>query len=141
MKPFLTNKGNLENPEITLQDKGNIVSDESVLVKTLNDHYINIVEKSCGKETANISQEYGDMSGTEAVHLTCKNFENHQCIKEIRRNSIESTPPTQSENQAFVSSEHVKKLSKNIDQKKSTGIDKTSPKLVPLSAGSSTRFF
>ena len=50
MKPFLTNTGNLENPEITLQDKGNIVSDESVLVKTLNEHYINIVEKSCGKK-------------------------------------------------------------------------------------------
>ena len=36
------------------------------------------------------------MSGTKAVHLTCKNFENHQCIKEIRRNSIESAPPIQS---------------------------------------------
>ena len=36
MKPFLTNKGNLENPEIMLQNKGNIVSDESVLVKAFN---------------------------------------------------------------------------------------------------------
>ena len=35
MKPFLTYKGNLENPEIMLQVKGNIVSDESVFVKTL----------------------------------------------------------------------------------------------------------
>ena len=55
IKPFgklwtnLTNKGNLENPEIMLQDKGNIVSDESVLVKTFTEHYINIVEKLCGK--------------------------------------------------------------------------------------------
>ena len=48
MKPFLTIKGNLENPEIMLQDKRNIVSDESVLVKTFNEHYVNIVEKSCG---------------------------------------------------------------------------------------------
>ena len=96
MKPFLTNTGNLENPEITLQDKGNIVSDESVLVKTLNEHYKNIVKKLCGKKPTNISQEYGDNSGTKAVHLTCKNFENHQCIKEIRRNSIESAPPIQS---------------------------------------------
>ena len=30
MKPFLTNEGNLENPEIMLQDKGgNIASDQS----------------------------------------------------------------------------------------------------------------
>ena len=33
MTPFLTNKEKLENPEIMPQDKGNIVSDESVLVK------------------------------------------------------------------------------------------------------------
>ena len=134
MKPFLTNKGNLENPEIMLQNKGNLVSDESVLVKTFNEHYINIVGKSCGKKPTNISQEYGDMSDTDAIHLICKNFENHQSIKEIRRNLIESAPPTQSKNQAFVSSEHVKKLLKNKDQKKYTGIDKIPPKLVQLSA-------
>ena len=117
MKPFLTNKGNLENPEVMLQNKGNIVSDESVLVKTFNGHYINILENSCGKKPTHISQEYGDMNNTEAIHLICKTFENHQSIKEIRRNLIELAPPTQSKNQAFVSSEHVKKLLKNVDQK------------------------
>ena len=55
-----------------LQDKGNIVSDESVLVKTFNEHYVNIVEKSCGKKPTNISQEYGDMSDTEANNLISK---------------------------------------------------------------------
>ena len=49
MKSFLINKGKLGNPEFMLQDKGNIVSDESVLVKTFTEHYINIVEKLCGK--------------------------------------------------------------------------------------------
>ena len=37
MKLFITNKGNLENPEIMFQDKGNIVSDESLLFKTFNE--------------------------------------------------------------------------------------------------------
>ena len=55
-----------------LQDKGNIVSDESVLVKTFNEHYVNIVEKSSGKKPTNISQEYGDMSDTEANNLISK---------------------------------------------------------------------
>ena len=49
------------------------------------------------------------MSDTEAIH---------QSIKEIRRNSTESAPPAQSKTQSFVSSEHVKKRFKNIDQKK-----------------------
>ena len=57
IKPFLTTKGNLENPETMLQGKGNIVSDESVFVKTFNEHYINIVEKSCVKKPKNILQE------------------------------------------------------------------------------------
>ena len=67
------------------------------------------------------------MSDTEAIHLICKNFENHQSIKEIKRNLIESAPPAQSKNQVFVSSKHVKKLLKNIDQKKYAGIDKIPP--------------
>ena len=74
------------------------------------------------------------MSDTEAIHLICKTFENHQSINEIRRNLIESAPPAQSETKAFVSSEHVKKLLQIIDQKKSTGTDKIPPKLVQLSA-------
>ena len=78
---FLTNKRNQENPKIMLQDKGNIVSDKSVLVKTFNKHYINIVEKSCGKNPTNISQEHGNVSDTEAIRLICKTCENHQSIK------------------------------------------------------------
>ena len=107
-----------------LQDKGNIVSDQSVLVKTFNEHYVNTAEESCGKKSTNISQEYGDVTDTEAIYLICMIFENHQSLKEIRKNLIESAPPTQSKTQASVSSEHVKKLFKNIDQKKSTGIGK-----------------
>ena len=37
MKPFLTNMGDLENPEIMIQDRGNNLSDESVLVKTFKE--------------------------------------------------------------------------------------------------------
>ena len=76
-KPFLTNKRNLENPEVMLQHTGNIVLTESVLAKIFNKHYVNIVERSCRKKPTNISQEYDDMSDTEAIHLIYKTFENH----------------------------------------------------------------
>ena len=68
MKPFLTNKGSLENPEIMLQDKG--------------------------KKPTNIWQEYNNISDTKAIHLICKTFQNGQSIKEIRRNLKELAPPT-----------------------------------------------
>ena len=43
------------------------------------------------------------MSNTDAIHLICKTFENHQSINEIRRSFTESAPPTQSKTQAFAS--------------------------------------
>ena len=73
------------------------------------------------------------MTLKQFIYIICKTFENHQSIKEIRKILIELAPPTQSKTQAFVSSENVKKLLKNIDQKKSTGIDKIPPKLFQLS--------
>ena len=108
MKSFLTNKGNLENPDTMLQDKGNIALDESVLVKTFNEHYVSIVKKSCGKKPTN--------------------------YEELNTSAL----PTQSKTQAYVSSEHVEKLLKIIDQEKSTGIDKIPPKLVQMSAATCT---
>ena len=95
-KAFLNVNRNLENPDIMLQDNGNIASDESVLVKIFSEHYVNVVEKSFGKTPTNILQEYNDMSDAEAIHLISKTFENHQSTKEIINNLIEWAPPTQS---------------------------------------------
>ena len=52
--------GNLENPEIMIQDRGNNLSDESVLLKTFKEHQVNIVEKSCSKKPTNISQDHAN---------------------------------------------------------------------------------
>ena len=131
---FLNVNRNLENPDIMLQDNGNIASDESVLVKIFSEHYVNVVEKSFGKTPTNILQEYNDMSDAEAIHLISKTFENHQSTKAIINNLIEWAPTTQSKTQAFVSSEHVKKFLKNIGQKGSTGIHKIPSRLIQLSA-------
>ena len=48
IKPFLTNKGFLENAEIMLAEKDNIVTEEKELVRIFNDHNINFVERSSG---------------------------------------------------------------------------------------------
>ena len=49
IKPFLTNKGLLENTEIILTEKDEIIAEEKELVRIFNDRYINIAERSCGK--------------------------------------------------------------------------------------------
>ena len=57
VKPFLKNKGFFENVEIMLTEKDKIVTEEKKLVKIFNDHYINIVEHSCGTKPTNVAKE------------------------------------------------------------------------------------
>ena len=56
IKPFLTNKGFLENKDITLIEGNKVITSERELAKTFNEHYINIVEKSSGIKPKDISQ-------------------------------------------------------------------------------------
>ena len=49
IKPFMTKKGMIANKDITLIDGKNVITDGYELSQIFNKHYINIVEKSCGK--------------------------------------------------------------------------------------------
>ena len=46
MKPFLTNKGCLENNNIITRDGEKIITNYRIVGKRFNEHYINIVERS-----------------------------------------------------------------------------------------------
>ena len=48
IRPFLTNKGCLENSDIMLINDDEMVTDDKTLAKTFNEHYINIVQRSSG---------------------------------------------------------------------------------------------
>ena len=48
MKPFLTNKGCLDNCDIMLRGDNKMITDDKRLPKLFNEHYINIVERSSG---------------------------------------------------------------------------------------------
>ena len=58
VKPFLTNNGCLENRDIMLRDDKKIIADEK-LVQLFNDHYINIVIRSCGFKSEKIQFDVG----------------------------------------------------------------------------------
>ena len=55
MKPFLTNKGCLENNGIILLDGEEMIANDRILVKRFNKHYINIVERSSGFKLSKMS--------------------------------------------------------------------------------------
>ena len=46
IKPFLTNKGCLENNDIMIINDNDMVTDDKTLAKTFSEHYINTVERS-----------------------------------------------------------------------------------------------
>ena len=50
VKPFQANKSCHTQNDIMLIGNGEVIVEESSLAETINDHYINIVEKSSGLE-------------------------------------------------------------------------------------------
>ena len=83
IKPFLTNKGHLENAEIMLIQDKKIISNENELVKVFNKHYINIIEKSGDQKPTNIDKSYSIDNDRQAVELICNSYRNHLSILKI----------------------------------------------------------
>ena len=85
IKPFLTNKGFLENAEIMLTEKDKIVTEEKELERIFNDHYINIVDRSYGTKPTNVEKEQEIEDNKKAVEVICKSFANHESAKAIKK--------------------------------------------------------
>ena len=66
------NKGFLENEDITLIEGNKIITSERELVKTFNEHYINIVEKSSEIKRKDISQR----DKNQNIHKTIREISN-----------------------------------------------------------------
>ena len=69
IRPFLTNKGHLENGEIMLILDKKIITNEHELVKVLNKHYINIIEKSGCQKPTNTAKSHTIDNDKQAVEL------------------------------------------------------------------------
>ena len=59
IKPFCKNKGCLENSYIMLRDDEKMITDEKKLVQLFNNHYTNIVERSCGFKPEKVEFDIG----------------------------------------------------------------------------------
>ena len=59
IKPFLTNKGCLEKSDIMLRGDEKMINNKKKLVQLFNEHYINIVERSCGFKPEKVEFDFG----------------------------------------------------------------------------------
>ena len=117
-----------------MTEKDKIVTEEKEFVKIFNDHYINIVEGSCGKKPTNVAKEQEIEDNKKALEVIPKSFANHESIKTIKENNIAKNLTAGNSHTLKVSTCDVEQLLRNIDSKKSTGTDKIPTKLIKLSA-------
>ena len=132
-KPFLTNKSCHTQNDIMLIDNGKVIVEESDLVETFNDHYINIVEKSSGQKPCNFVSDANSLEDDVVIDAIVQQYSNLPSILKIREifDNSRTVEHFQFNN---VTISEIYKLLKNIDDKKATGTDKIPPKLVKISA-------
>ena len=86
MKPFLTNKGCLDNSDIIVREDNKMITDDKRLTKLFNEHYIKIVERSNGFKPEKIVCHSEDLDQRIVLYNIIKQSENHSSIIRIENN-------------------------------------------------------
>ena len=138
IKPFMSNKGEIDNTDITLAENGYMITDTNEVVNVFNNYYINIVEFTSGKVPSNIAKTMPNSALPDDLIDKIKiEYQDHPSIKAIKDNIITKEPFHFRE----VTEEEVYKLLITIDHTKSTGEDNIPAKFVKSAADLLTRPF
>ena len=84
VKPFLTNKSCHTQNDIMLIDNGKVIVEESDLVEKIDDHYINIVEKSSGQKNCKFASEINSLEDNVVINEIVQHYSNHPSILKIK---------------------------------------------------------
>ena len=85
MKPFLTNKGCLDNSAM-LRGDNKIITEDKRLAKLFHENYINIVERSSVLKSEKIACHNEDFDQSIILHNVIKKYEIHSSIIKITNN-------------------------------------------------------
>ena len=117
-----------------LNHNNKIICNDHELVKVFNEHYINIIEKSGGEKSTNITKEYSFDNDKQAIEIICNSYKNHPSILKIRseitvkENSINNTIFSP------VNRDEVKQCLQKLNPRKAIGQDKIPPALIKMAA-------
>ena len=135
IKPFLTNKGCLENSDIMLINDDEMVADDKTLAKTFNEHYINIVERSSGLKPEKMEFYNSLHTSRNILHSIIDRYKNHPSILKIKPEvSSKSCSDSDFSRNILVTSDEVEKMLKSLNSKKVAGTDRLPIKLVQLAS-------
>ena len=135
IKPFLTNKGCLEKSDIMLRDDENMITDEKILVQLFNDHYINIVERSCSFKPEKVEFDFGSCNKNGVLSSILDKYRNHPSTTKIHKNrnlQSNSIPIPSSNWGCKITPKEINTILKSLNSKKAPGTDKIPTKLVKL---------
>ena len=137
-KPFLTNKVFFTSENITIKNKGKLISDNLKLTETFNTHYINIVENSSGIPPYTTGNPDNPLEDSNTVKNIIEEYENHPSIINIW-NQTNLNVNTFDFPHAIA--EEINKIIEDINPKEATGPDKIPPKIIKLSANTTDSHF
>ena len=132
MKPFLTNKGCLDNSDIILRGDNEMITDDKRLANLFNEHCINIVERSIGLKPEKIVCYNEDFEKRIVLHNIIKRYENHFSITMSVKSHLKSNNTLTSARR--VTSNEVNLILKSLNTKKVSGTDKIATKFVKLAS-------
>ena len=84
VKSFLTNKGFIDSTDITSKLGNKIITEETQLVESFNNHFINIIEQSSGLKPTALGQK--GLSDKAEICSIIESYKNHRSIKQIINN-------------------------------------------------------
>ena len=85
---FLTNKNVRNDGVITLKEKERLINDGFEVAETLNSHYINIIETTCGPSSQVLGNSRDQANDIDSVDAIISNYKHHPCINQIRKNAV-----------------------------------------------------
>ena len=137
IKPFLTNKGCLEKSDIMLRDDEKMITDEKKLVQHFNDHYINIVERSCGFKPEKVEFDFGSCKKNVVLSSILDKYRNRRSIIKIHinRNLQSSSIPIPSSSwSSKITAKEINTILKSLNSNKAPGSDRIPTRLVKLAS-------
>ena len=115
MKPFLTNKGCLENNDIILLDGEEMITNDRILAKRFNEHYLNIVERSSGLKPSKMSFSV-ESKNNHFLRSIANQCKDHPSIVNIRQNALNITHMDTSSFSTYeVTPDKVNSIIKSLD--------------------------
>ena len=125
IKPLITNKSGLNNNNIMLVEKDSLITKDEEIANILNDHYINIVEKSSGLKPSEIN--YNEATDKRIlINNIIKKFNDHPSIIKMKNENSDIFLFQE------INESDIIKIFNELNTNKSTGEDKIPTKLVKL---------